>query len=87
MVFDVLQKDNGGLIAVDAAGNVALPFNSEGMTAAPRTGMGGSRWRSSEGIARGWWGRGARRGSQVQGATVLTQRAFDLVTRLSSDRW
>ncbi len=31
VVFDVLQKDDGGLIAVDAAGNVALPFNSEGM--------------------------------------------------------
>lgn len=31
LVFDVLQPDDGGLIAVDRDGNLAAPFNSEGM--------------------------------------------------------
>lgn len=31
IVADVLQKDDGGLIAVDKDGNVAMEFNSEGM--------------------------------------------------------
>jgi beta-aspartyl-peptidase (threonine type) len=31
MIFTELTKDDGGLIAVDAAGNVALPYSSEGM--------------------------------------------------------
>lgn len=31
MVFDTLRPDDGGLIAVDQAGNVVAPFNSSGM--------------------------------------------------------
>lgn len=31
VVFTTLRKDDGGVIAVDAAGNLALPFNTEGM--------------------------------------------------------
>ena len=31
VIFDVLRKDDGGLIAVDKDGNIATPFNSEGM--------------------------------------------------------
>lgn len=31
MIFTELTKDDGGLIAVDAAGNIALPYSSEGM--------------------------------------------------------
>lgn len=31
VVFGVLQKDDGGVIAVDAAGNLVARFNSEGM--------------------------------------------------------
>lgn len=31
MVFTELTKDDGGLIAVDAAGRIALPYSSEGM--------------------------------------------------------
>ncbi|MCU0863778.1 MAG: isoaspartyl peptidase/L-asparaginase [Planctomycetes bacterium] len=31
LVFDVLQPGDGGLIAVDRDGNLAAPFNSEGM--------------------------------------------------------
>ncbi len=31
VIFEVLQKDDGGLIAVDKHGNIATPFNSEGM--------------------------------------------------------
>lgn len=31
LVFDTLEKDDGGVIAVDRAGNVAMPFNSTGM--------------------------------------------------------
>lgn len=31
VIFDVLQKDDGGLISVDKDGNLATPFNSEGM--------------------------------------------------------
>jgi L-asparaginase / beta-aspartyl-peptidase len=31
LVFDVLQPGDGGLIAVDRFGNLAAPFNSEGM--------------------------------------------------------
>ena len=31
MIYHRLQKDDGGLIAVDALGNYAMPFNSSGM--------------------------------------------------------
>jgi beta-aspartyl-peptidase (threonine type) len=31
VVFHTLKPDDGGLIAVDANGNIAAPFNSEGM--------------------------------------------------------
>jgi isoaspartyl peptidase/L-asparaginase-like protein (Ntn-hydrolase superfamily) len=31
VVEDVLQAGDGGVIAVDRAGNIAMPFNSEGM--------------------------------------------------------
>ena len=31
MVFKTLTKDDGGVIAVDAAGNIAMPFSSDGM--------------------------------------------------------
>ena len=31
MVFTTLTKDDGGVIAVDASGNVAMPYSSEGM--------------------------------------------------------
>jgi len=31
VVHEKLAKDSGGLIAVDASGNICLPFNSEGM--------------------------------------------------------
>jgi beta-aspartyl-peptidase (threonine type) len=31
VVFETLQKGDGGLIAVDRRGNVVMPFNSEGM--------------------------------------------------------
>ncbi len=31
VIFKVLQKDDGGLIAVDKKGNYAMPFNTEGM--------------------------------------------------------
>lgn len=31
MIFTELTKDDGGLIAVDAAGNIALPYSSDGM--------------------------------------------------------
>lgn len=31
MVFTELTKDDGGLIAVDARGNIAMPYSSEGM--------------------------------------------------------
>ena len=40
VVFDVLQKDDGGLIAVDAEGNVTMPFNSEGMYRGAATSAG-----------------------------------------------
>jgi len=31
LIFTTLNKDDGGLIAVDAGGNIALPYSSEGM--------------------------------------------------------
>jgi beta-aspartyl-peptidase (threonine type) len=31
MIFTELTKDDGGLIAVDAAGHIAMPYSSEGM--------------------------------------------------------
>jgi beta-aspartyl-peptidase (threonine type) len=31
MIFTELNKDDGGLIAVDASGNIAMPYSSDGM--------------------------------------------------------
>jgi beta-aspartyl-peptidase (threonine type) len=31
VVFRTLKKDDGGIIAVDRDGNVAMPYSSEGM--------------------------------------------------------
>lgn len=31
LIFSTLNRDDGGLIAVDAAGNVAMPYSSDGM--------------------------------------------------------
>lgn len=31
VVFNTLKKDDGGIIAVDRAGHVAMPYNSDGM--------------------------------------------------------
>jgi beta-aspartyl-peptidase (threonine type) len=41
MIFQTLNKDDGGLIAVDAAGNIAMPYSSEGLyrAAADSSGM------------------------------------------------
>jgi beta-aspartyl-peptidase (threonine type) len=46
LVFDTLQPDDGGLIAVDRDGNLAAPFNSEGMY----RGLADSRGRFEVGI-------------------------------------
>ncbi len=40
MIYHRLEKDDGGLIAVDARGNYAMPFNSSGMFRAVATSAG-----------------------------------------------